>query len=394
MKRNNTLESTGILSLSLLLTSSMAISGTLPAMLHHFTGHSRIWVEYLLSAPQIAMVIIIALGPFITKILSERFTIILGLCIIGTAGSTPFFFDTFSIIMLSRILLGVGIGLMNTRAVSMIGERYEGERRARLLGFRQSAETIGQTFMTLVAGQLLILSWKSSFLVYTFSFFVLILYLAFVPAANNSKTIEMGKDEQNKKQKMTQKELAFSLISAIFAGVLISTNVTNALRIPSYIVDSGIGTAVDGNNILSLSMFAGFLSGLVFGKMMSKLKRLLLPCFLCTGAIGLLLIALTGSKIGVTVGAFINGFSVAGCVSYVFTSLSENVTKASLNTANTFVLVGCNLGAASAPVILRMIGVVNSELFASFFAYAVVFVCIAVTILAVSHLKGIDVNVG
>ena len=193
---------------------------------------------------------------------------------------------------------------------------------------------------------------------------------------------------------MTQKELAFSLISAIFAGVLISTNVTNALRIPSYIVDSGIGTAVDGNNILSLSMFAGFLSGLVFGKMMSKLKRLLLPCFLCTGAIGLLLIALTGSKIGVTVGAFINGFSVAGCVSYVFTSLSENVTKASLNTANTFVLVGCNLGAASAPVILRMIGVVNSELFASFFAYAVVFVCIAVTILAVSHLKGIDVNVG
>ena len=93
---------------------------------------------------------------------------------------------------------------MNTRAVSMIGERFEGARRARLLGFRQSAETIGQTFMTLVAGQLLILSWKSSFLVYTFSFLVLILYLAFVPAANSPETIETRKDEQNKKQKMTR----------------------------------------------------------------------------------------------------------------------------------------------------------------------------------------------
>lgn len=393
MERKYTFESIGILSLSLLLTSSMVISGTLPAMLQHFAGRSRVSVEYLVSAPPVAMTIMIALSPFITKILSERFTIILSLCIIGTAGTTPFFFDTFSVIMLSRILLGVGIGLMNTRAVSMIGERYEGETRARLLGFRQSAETIGQTLLTLAAGQLLIISWKSSFLVYTFSFAVLILYLVSVPYADNSKTMESVTGEQkkigNKGQGMTRKELAFSLTNAVLAGVLISTNVTNALRIPGYIVESGIGTAVEGNNILSLSMFAGFLSGLAFGKIMSKLKRLLLPCLLCTGAIGLLLIALTGNRLGVTAGAFISGFSVSGCVSYVFTSLSENIAKASLNTANTFVLVGCNLGASSAPLILKMIGTVNPELSASFLAYAVLFLCIGAVIFMASYLKRI-----
>lgn len=279
---------------------------------------------------------------------------------------------------------------MNTRAVSMIGERYEGELRAKLLGFRQSAETIGQALMTLAAGQLLIFGWKSSFLIYSFSFIVLILYLAFVPSVDNSKIIGTGKGEQekikNKKQKMTSKELIFSLINAVLAGVLISTNVTNALRIPGYIVESGIGTAVDGNNILSLSMFAGFLSGFAFGKMMPKLKRLLLPCLLCTGAAGLLLIILTGSRLGIMAGAFISGFSVAGCVSYVFTSLSENISKASLNTANTFVLVGCNLGASSAPMILKMIGIVNPELSASFLAYAIAFACIAVVVLAAQHL--------
>ena len=393
MERKHTLESIGILSLSLLLTSSMVISGTLPAMLQHFAERSRVSVEYLVSAPQVAMMIMIALSPFIIKILSERFTIILGLCIIGTAGTVPFFFDIFSVIMLSRILLGIGIGLINTRAVSMIGERYEGETRARLLGFRQSAETIGQTLMTLAVGQLLIISWKSSFLVYTFSFAVLILYLISVPAADNSRKMESGtgepKEIRNKRRGMTRKELAFSLSNAVFAGVLISTNVTNALRIPGYIVESGIGTAVDGNNILSLSMFAGFLSGLAFGKIMSKLKRLFLPCLLFTGAAGLLLIALTGNRLGVTAGAFISGFSVAGCVSYVFTSLSENVTKASLNTANTFVLVGCNLGASSTPLILKMIGTVNPELFASFLAYAVLFLCIGAVIFAASYLKRI-----
>ena len=90
MERKHTLESIGILSLSLLLTSSMVISGTLPAMLQHFAERSRVSVEYLVSAPQVAMMIMIALSPFIIKILSERFTIILGLCIIGTAGTVPF----------------------------------------------------------------------------------------------------------------------------------------------------------------------------------------------------------------------------------------------------------------------------------------------------------------
>lgn len=386
MKKGNIFESIGILSLSLLLTSSLVISGAVPAMLQYFDGQSRASIEYLVSVPAVAMTVMIALSPFAAKIFNERTTIILGLCMIGIAGSFPFFLDSFPAIMLMRVLLGVGIGLINTRAVSIIGERYTGETRARLLGFRQSAETIGETMLTLAAGQLLAFSWRASFLVYVFAFVVLALYLAFVPAvsdpeiARTEKEKGKNKESENKKHKMTGKERTYSLVNAVFGGLLISTSSAYMLRIPSCIVEWNIGTAVEGNTILSVSMLAGFLSGLAYGKMKSRLKGFLLPCLLGAGAAGLMMIALTESKAVITAGAFICGFSVAGCISNVFTSLSENVSKASLNTANTFVLVGCNLGGSVTPAILKVIGTVNAELSASFYVYAAVFICIAAVI--------------
>ncbi|GMA55093.1 hypothetical protein GCM10025857_64500 [Alicyclobacillus contaminans] len=259
MKKVNITEVIAILSLSFLLTSTYSVSGVTPTLLKAFSSYSRSSIEFLVSIPSVSMIIMIALSPIIARIFSERITIVLGLLIAGLAGITPAFTSSFSLIFISRIITGIGFGLINTQAVSIISERFTGKERAHLLGYRTSIETLGQAILTLIAGQLLILGWQPAFLIYSIAFPILILYLLFVPR----KPVSPRKSTAGKGSHLSQ--FLPVLISALFGGLLIATNTASSLRIPSYIVENNLGSTLSANRVLSLFMFAGFLGGAFLG---------------------------------------------------------------------------------------------------------------------------------
>lgn len=112
--------------------------------------------------------------------------------------------------------------------------------------------------MTLVAGQLLMFGWRIPFLVYEICFIILFMYIGFVPKTNNGETMVIHEQPADvSRVKMTLRQLIFIITNAVFIGLLIATNVSNALRIPSYIIENNIGTAIISTNILSISMFTG-----------------------------------------------------------------------------------------------------------------------------------------
>lgn len=80
------------------------------------------------------------------RFLSERSSIILGLSCIAFGGSLPVVGKTYALVVVSRVLLGMGIGLINARAISIISENYQGNERAQMLGFRGSFEVLGNAF--------------------------------------------------------------------------------------------------------------------------------------------------------------------------------------------------------------------------------------------------------
>ncbi len=371
MKKGNTIEIIAILSLSFLLTSTYSVSGVVPTLLEAFPSYSRSSIEFLVSIPSISMIIMIALSPFVAKFFTERTTIISGLLIAGIAGITPTFTTHFTTIFISRIITGIGFGLINTRAISMISERFTGKKRAHLLGYRTSIETLGQTILTVIAGQLLIWGWQSSFLIYSVAFLILIIYLFFVP----NKQVEAIKTTMEKA--MSIRQLLPVLISALFGGLLIATNTANSLRIPSYIVENNLDSALTANRILSLFMFAGFMGGLLFGKVFTWLKQYFLPIVLFTTSVGLLLIPMSSTIYIVAIGAVLSGFSITSTLSSIFTQLPEKVSINSLNTANAIVLIGCNLGATIAPLLLSWVGKINANLAFPFIVFAIIFFILA-----------------
>ena len=137
-----------LLSVSLLLTSSNAISGVMPALIKQFPDQPRANVELLSTVPSFSMIIMIIASGFIARKIGDKATVTAGLGIAAIFGIIPFLFTgNFWVIMGSRIGLGVGFGLINSLAVSMIAKFFSGDEKATLMGFRSAFESLGQSLM-------------------------------------------------------------------------------------------------------------------------------------------------------------------------------------------------------------------------------------------------------
>jgi len=163
--------------------------------------------------------------------------------------------------------------------------------------------------------------------------------------------------------------------------LLVATLTSVAMRTSSFVVDAGFGDAVQASSVLSLSIVAGFVGGLIFGKLLSWLKHyLLLTALLCIGS-GLTIVAFSGSLLTMGMGACLFGFFATVGLSYMFNSLSDNLPADALTTANAVVLVGCNLGAATSPFQLQFFGLLNDSLSFGFLGYALIYMTISAIIL-------------
>ena len=371
MRKTKTLEIIGVLSLSFILTSAMAVSGGIPAMIEEFSNYSRSSVELLLSVTSFSMMTMIILSPIIAKHLPERVIITIGLLIYAITGVLPVFIHSYPLLFVLRVIFGLGTGLVNAKAITMVGERFSGDLQQTLQGIRCSMETLGQTILTLIAGRLLKFGWNYAFLIYGVALIILILFLAFVP--EKKQEVKTAAFETPKKIKLYESDYLLIIGNALLGYLMVSTNVSLALRIPSYLIEIGIGTAADGATIMGISTFAGFIAGILFGALTEKLGIYLLPCSLGIGVIGLLIIIKGGHPAFTAAGAAMVGFCVTCVTSKVFGSLPEQLHPDALATANACVLVGCNLGSFTAPFVLRLIDRINPSLETCFYAYLIVY---------------------
>ena len=154
------LEKMSLLGLSLLLISAFSISTALPPMLDYYSPtYNASQVELLVSVPSFSVVAMLLLNPFVDKWLNDRQLIMTGLILLSSAGIFPFFVQWYPLVLLSRLVFGMGIGFINAKAISIISQRYQGKERIQMLGIRGSVELIGGASCSLLVGQLLKIDW-------------------------------------------------------------------------------------------------------------------------------------------------------------------------------------------------------------------------------------------
>lgn len=375
------LERMSLLSLSLMMISPFSVAPALPQMMAAYSakGYLASQVTLLFSLSSFAILGMLFLNPLFNRYLTEKVILCTGLLLIALGGGLPVLNQVYPVLFLSRLLLGAGIGLMNAKVINIISERYQSKEKVRLLGYRSSAEVLGASIFTFLAGYLVTFGWSKAFTIYFFALVILVFYLLFVPEL---------KEEQKRQERPTKSQKAFLIKDklmllgmAFYAGFVILVNTSNTLRIPLVIEKMQLGSPKAASLILSLMMLMGILSGLTFSRLLDWFKGFLMPIVAISLGLGMLLLWQANNLFLVGLGALLTGFIYSVGVTVVFSHLSENMPSQHLTRATTYVLIGCNIGGGGAAIVLEIFSHYSQSLTLPYLVYALLSLLLGFTIL-------------
>jgi len=171
-----------ILSISLLtVMASAAISPALAKIHQAFAGTDPTLIKLILTLPSLLIIPFSLLAGWLAVRMKKKNVLLLGLCIYLLGGVGGGFARSIEQLLLIRALFGIGAGLIIPLSTSLIADFFEGEERAKMMGYSGSVSHFGGVIFLLVSGWLACISWRLAFSVYTLALAIIIMVLAWLP---------------------------------------------------------------------------------------------------------------------------------------------------------------------------------------------------------------------
>ena len=337
-----------LLSISILLMSHLAISPVIPNLYNFYHASNPniglASVESLATIPAMMITIFVLLSNGVIKFIGKKNTVLLGLLLIFIFGIVPAFTTNFKVVLISRLFLGAGIGLFNSLSISMISDFFDENHRGTMIGLRTAFLNIGKALTTFISGYLLIYGIQYTFLVYALALPIFVIFLLFVPNAENVN---------NKKVSIKfHKETIFLTFLTFLVGI---SYMGSTIKIPTLLAEKYHYQPDVARNLLTILALSGILSGVIFGILVKRFKNLTLPIMLSFMTIGSVLFALTNNIVIFYVAAVFIGISFVGTMSFNFFYISNKLENKFINFATSVILVGGNIGVILTPVVLTKI---------------------------------------
>ncbi|PQF05378.1 MFS transporter [Enterococcus faecium] len=346
-----------LLSVSLILTSAGAVTSAIPSMSATYATRSLSAVELLTTAPSFMVTIFVLFSSFIARRIGQKQTVIIGLVIASICGVLSLFSQSYSIVLASRAGSGIGFGLINSLAVSMIAAFYHGDERASMIGFQSAFQGFGAALMTFVAGQLVQFGWQYTFLVYAISLPILILFVLFVPRPETTEIQVQGTASARQVIKTNPKMISISY--GIFLLLIIVVYNAVSIKLATVLTTYSLGDETNAANILTIMQLASMAAGVCFGWLQAKAHRYMLTLSLLLMGIGFVLIASAMNLYVIGFGAILTGISFSLFIPYLFNQVSIQAPKHTESFNTSILLVGANLGTFIAPYGLLFLSFVS-----------------------------------
>lgn len=368
-----------LLSISLFLMIAPQISAALPLMYDAFPGVSQSGVETLATVPNFEIMVGLFISPFLIRFLGQKLIVLAGLVITLLAGTFPMYATAFTPILISRFLLGAGIGLFNSLAVSLIPQFYDDneEERATMLGFQNVMSSIGAAISSFLVGYLVTISWHAVFVIYFLVIPALILFTLFVPLRKES-----GQEVQNDSTQKQSVNCKVILIAVLMLFIFMFY-LPMSYKLPNMIIENGIGTSSTAAMVAGFSTLVGIPIGASFGFFFKKLRDKIFPIGFLLVTLGFFLTAISHNLFTLLLSMVISGIGFGFAVPYMYNWLGWATPQNSVNLATTIVLVMVNVGCFLSPSIMGLLssflGTASNTLLISAIGFAFI------TIYAIAH---------
>ncbi len=270
--------------------------------------------------------------------LSYKQLALLGMVIATVGGLAPLaLFGSFPMVLVCRACFGLGMGLFQPVASSVILLMVPGERARHYLSITSAASSMGGILFQTLGGFLCDVDARLSFAAYIVSGVATILVLLFLPNPPRAKALPKSGSE---KEPIGHRIFGWAVMNLLFSGCFFI--LTNELSM--VVIGNGLGTAADAAVGLSLFTFGAFLGSLASSRVFRVLRAytLALACFV--PAVGYIILILSGSMPVIYVGTLIFGFGF-GCwnptlQAFAGRSVPVNATSTALSLTMCFAGIG------------------------------------------------------
>lgn len=370
-----------IISISLMLTSGTAISSAVTKMENAFPDIPHAVVESLLTASNISVLIAIIFSAWLVNYVSSRKVIIIGLILSLVGGIIPCFIHNFSIIYVSRIILGFGWGLFNSLAVSILHDFYTDGELDKMLGYQSAIQNVGLTITMFIAGLIVNYSWEWSFSVYALTIIPLILFVKNVPETHKNKA---EPNQNNGKAQITGYAIGLAVMMALAWIFQITLN----LKATTLVNEKNIHNAAFIGTALTIFTISSFIGNLLYAKVVKITKKYTLPIIFSVLAVCYFLISKVGNMTELSILMVIIGLAWSLFLPYSFGQAMAKAPEGSENMNVSIAMVGCNLGCFIAPYVMAGLGnIIGSTSATSAFVICSVSFIVLALILLVYEIK-------
>ena len=301
----------GILALFCTMSEFAILTPSIASFSHHFVDTDITTIMFANSITGIVSVpVSIASGAVLHK-LGFRLTAIVGILIMSLGGAFPFLMPDitdYTYVIVSRIIVGFGLGLMFPVGNASIIAFFDGEKRSRLLGWGITIQFLFNLIYTTVAGYLTEIGWNYSFLAYLIGLVPMVIALIWMPEAKylvaESRERERAEAKARPKEKVPSAVWGYALF-----GLATWTCVVTVQVVTSTVLDvRGLADAGGAALVINCCGIGSILCGLVFPYLVRLFKGRLFGVSAAVAVIGIVLCLVATSAPIYAVGVFILGF--------------------------------------------------------------------------------------
>ncbi|MDR1902003.1 MAG: MFS transporter [Treponema sp.] len=279
----------------------MGVSPILGALNHNFASLPVSAVQLLQTIPYALLMAAALFIGRLTLMISKKRLVLAGLLLIGICGTLPFFNNNYRFLLLTRILIGLGFGLVGTLNTAIISDFIKAENRPAYMGLHVAGMGIGALIGNLQGGIIAAIHYRYFFLVYTAAFISAVGVTLFLLETPPQKNVE------HSSLKMSGKVYFISFMS--FAHTLFITAFST--NIGMFILETMKGNTALAGTVIAVNAAFALLVGFTFSFITKIFGKWTLAAAFLFGTLGFIFLLWIPGIAGIFSGGALCGVSLS-----------------------------------------------------------------------------------
>lgn len=359
-----------------------AISPALGLIAAHFSEADPILIKLVLTVPSLMIIPFSFLSSYLTKKISKRSIVLLGLAIYVISGVGAQISNTIEVLLAFRFMLGAGVGLVMPLSFTLISDHFQGKELTKMMGYNTAFSNIGGIITMLLAGYLASFNWRVPFNVYWMGLGIFILVFLYLP---KNKPIKPQLSEKREKMPVSVFGYALAACGIMLAYYAVATNMA------LYLEQSQLGNSKTAGLVISFTTVGGMITSLTLVRLQFLFKDYLMSAALLSMGIAFGILAISHSVPVILISVCMIGFGQGITFPLINDTVLGDINPAISDRVISIVSSMIYVGQFLSPVVLDSISKIAGQPGIRF-QYSVLAVCLIISVATMIMVKLIKRN--